>query len=284
MRVLLAAAEAARVRRPAALVTVIGIDGSAPRAAGARMLVYEDGAIVGTVGGGAFEHRCISAAVGIIATGRPARWAVHLTRDLGMCCGGAMEAFIEPIASREVLVVYGAGHVGAATARIANQLDFEVIVVDDRDEVLEEADLPAGARRLCADPLRTITDLPFGPHCYHLVVTHSHQLDQALLAALLPHELAWLGLIGSRSKAAKFFVRLRAAGMSEELLARANTPVGLDIGAETPAEIAVSIAAELVRVRRQHTATPRSLAEDPIPARGGDGIAHPPGLVRSSGD
>ncbi|MFT4978900.1 MAG: xanthine dehydrogenase accessory factor, partial [Myxococcota bacterium] len=120
MKVLRAAIEAAEKGRDAALVTVIGQDGSAPRAAGSRMLVCRDGDHVGTIGGGNFEHRTIDQALAAINDCVPRRYAVHLTRDLGMCCGGAMEVFIEPIPGRDHLVIYGAGHVGTATAHIAS--------------------------------------------------------------------------------------------------------------------------------------------------------------------
>jgi len=120
--------------------------------------------------------------------------------------------------------------------------------------------------------------LPWGPGAYHLIVTHSHQLDQDLLEAVLPRPMAWLGMIGSRAKVAKFFVRLQAGGIDPTLFKKLCAPVGLDIGAETPEEIAVSILAELVRVRRRCSRPPSPLSETPITARGGDGRAVAPGL------
>ncbi|RME22813.1 MAG: xanthine dehydrogenase accessory protein XdhC, partial [Deltaproteobacteria bacterium] len=245
-------------------VTVIGQGGSSPRSSGARMLVYADGGIVGTVGGGTFEHRLVAEALEAITTGRPRRYAVNLTRDLGMCCGGEMEAFVEPLQPVEDLVIHGAGHVGAATARIAAALGFRVTVVDERDEILDAADLPPSVRRVDADPRRVIDQLPTGPLAYHLVVTHQHSLDQDLVELLLPRDLRWLGMIGSRTKVKRFLFRLRAAGMDEELFARLHAPVGVDIGAETPEEIAVSIAAELVAVRRRHARPVPLLAESPV--------------------
>jgi len=114
-----------------------------------------------------------------------------------------------------------------------------------------------------------------------LVVTHDHQLDQRLVEILLPKPLDWLGMIGSRSKATRFFLRLRAAGVDPALFRRLCTPVGLDLGAETPAEIAVSIAAELIRVRRGADQIPSPLSAIALPARGEDGLACPPGLQRN---
>ena len=278
MKVYRAAVEAAEAGRACAMVTVVGVGGSAPRSTGSRMLVHADGTIVGTVGGGTFEHRLVAQALEAVAEGRPRRFSVHLTRDLGMCCGGHMEAFIEPLQSREHLVIHGAGHVGAATARLADALGFAVHVVDDRDELLQDAALPPAAERVEADPRRVLDTLPFGPLAYHLVVTHDHALDQDLVEALLPRPLAWLGMIGSRTKVTRFLIRLRAGGMDPALFERLCAPVGLDIGAETPEEIAVSIAAELVRVRRRCRNLPVPLSGVPIPARGGDGVAVPPAL------
>lgn len=250
MRVLQAAMDAMRRGQAAALVTVIGRDGSAPRAAGARMLVGADGEIVGTIGGGAFEYQVIAAALDAIATGRPARFSAHLTRDLGMCCGGAMEAFIEPLLPQATLVIHGAGHVGTAVAKLAATLDFRLIVIDGRPEWADPERLPAGAEVRVIDPRRALPSLPTGPLAHHLVVTHDHALDQDLVEALLGVDLAWLGLIGSRAKVARFLIRLRAAGMDPARFSRLSAPVGLDLGAETPEEIAVSIAAELIRLRR----------------------------------
>ena len=163
-----------------------------------------------------------------------------------------MDGFIEPLQLREQLVIYGAGHVGAAIARLAVGLDFEVTVVDERPEWLELERFPGCALRL-SDPRRVLQDLPDGPLAYHLIVTHDHGLDQDLVEALLARPLAWLGLIGSRAKVSRFFLRLRAAGVDPALFSRLSAPVGLDIGAETPEEIAVSIVAEVIMLRRGAT-------------------------------
>lgn len=277
MKVLRAAAEAAAAGTPAALVTVIGVAGSTPRSGGTRMLVYKDGRIQGTVGGGEFEYRVIAEAVSAIAQGTPRRYAVHLTRDLGMCCGGAMEAYIEPLQTQDHLVIYGAGHIGTATAKLAHSLGFAISVVDDRDEWLDASRFPDGVEMYERDPRQALDALPWGNGSYHLIVTHSHQLDQDLLERILPRPMSWLGMIGSRAKVAKFFVRLEAAGTDPALFRKLCAPVGLDIGAETPEEIAISILAEVVRVRRGCQRPSLPLSASPIPARGGDGTAHAPG-------
>jgi xanthine dehydrogenase accessory factor len=276
VKVILAAAKAAESGTPAALVTIIGIAGSAPRKSGSRMLVFEDSRIVGTVGGGELEYRLIDQALACIKTGNPARFAAHLTRDMGMCCGGAVEAYIEPLENTLDLIIYGAGHVGSATARLAKAAGFRVTIIDDRDEFADPGLFVDEIDVRSIDPTRHLDELPWGDSAYHLIVTHSHQLDQSLVEAILPRSFGWLGMIGSRSKVAKFFVRLRASGMDERLFSKLSAPVGLDIGAETPEEIAVSILGELIRVRRQSTGPVVPLSSKPIDARGGDGRSYPP--------
>lgn len=261
-KVLEAAAAAVASGRRAALATVIGGRGSAPRAAGAKMLVYADGAIVGTIGGGAIEHAVIAAAVDACATGRPSRFKAHLTRDLAMCCGGDVEVFVEPLQIKEPVVVYGAGHVATATAPVLVGLEFDVTLVDARPE-LATADRFPGCRVIADDPLEHARAAEGGPDQYVLIVTHDHALDEALCAVWLEKPAAWVGVIGSATKLAKFRLRLAAQGLGDASIARLRGPVGLDLGAETPAEIGVSIAAEWVRVRRGKTDAPWPLGQRP---------------------
>ncbi len=249
MLVFEAAHDAWKTGRKAALATVIGANGSAPRSSGARMLVYEDGSIVGTIGGGALEHRAIRAALKAMQDGVPTRMTVNLTLDLGMCCGGAMEVFIEPLQTRAPIVICGAGHVAHALAPLLATLDFDITVVDERPDLAT----PERFER-CevhnVDPVAFVAERPADAAEFWLVVTHDHRLDQDLIEQLLQRPHRWVGMIGSRAKVARFLRRFRAAGLDAALFDRLAAPVGLDIGAETPAEIAVSIAAELVRVRR----------------------------------
>ena len=260
MNVFEAAAAAIRTGRKAALATVLGENGSAPRHSGARMLVHPDGAIVGTIGGGEVERRVIEEALRVIATGRPSRWSAHLTRDLGMCCGGAMEVFVEPLAVREPFVIFGAGHVAHATAPLLVGLDFAVTIVDEREDLATVERFP-GCARVSDDAIAFARQHAGGPDAWFLVVTHDHALDQELCEVLLPKASAWMGMIGSQAKATKFRLRLRNAGLSDDVLKRLRAPVGLDIGAETPAEIAVSIASEVIRARRGVDRVPLPLSE-----------------------
>jgi xanthine dehydrogenase accessory factor len=266
MNVYEAAADAIRLGRKCAMASVIRKDGSAPRAAGAKMLVFEDGEIVGTVGGGAVEHRVIDAARRVLRQGRPTHWRVHLTRDLGMCCGGEMEFYIEPLEPNYTLWMFGAGHIAQALAPIAATIGFRVIVVDEREELLTSARFPNVERRV-EDPLEVIRTEAEEATDYFLITTHDHALDEALVTQLLPRAATWIGMVGSRAKVTKFFLRLRARGVDPSLFARLAAPVGLDLGAETPAEIAVAISAELVLARRAPGRAPAPMSKAPIAAR-----------------
>ncbi len=239
---------------PIVLVTVTRSEGSSPRTMGARMLVYRDGSILGTIGGGTVEHRVIEQAMAALKTGESALYRVHLTRELGMCCGGAMEFLLEPLLQDPTLVIFGAGHVGRDLCRVATIAGFKVIVVDEREEYATRERFPDAAELIVDDPLAALDSLQFGPNLYLLIVTHLHRLDEDLLRALASRTYKYLGMIGSRAKVARFLDRLRARGIADEVLARVNMPVGFAIEAVTPAEIAISIAAELINVRRNPAA------------------------------
>jgi len=243
------------------------------------MLVYEDGSIVGTIGGGNVELQVIQVALQAIASGQPARFQAHLTRDLGMCCGGEMEVFVEPLQVQEPLVLFGAGHISRALAPLLRDLSFAITVVDERPEFADPERFP-GCEVHSGDARAYASRLEGDPAAIWLIVTHDHRLDQDIGEILLPKPCAWIGMIGSRTKVTKFLIRYKAAGMDPALFRKLCAPVGLDIGAETPAEIAVAIAAELIRIRRRTTCVPIPLSEIPIPARGGDGIAVAPAMAR----
>lgn len=281
MNVFRAAADAWERGERAALATVLSAMGSTPRSAGARMLVHADGRQVGTIGGGALEHHVAQVALRVAVSGVPERVDVHLVRDLGMCCGGRTEVFVEPVGGRERIVVYGAGHVSRALAPVLVALDFDVTVVDERPDWATPDAFPAECEVVGGDPRAHARGLQEDPRRYVLLVTHDHALDQDLGEWWLGRPHAWLGMIGSRGKVARFFVRWEAAGVDPATFSRLCAPVGLDLGAETPAEIAVAVAAELVRVRRDCRRDPAPLSSTPIAARGGDGTAVPWAWARS---
>jgi xanthine dehydrogenase accessory factor len=231
-----------------ALATVVKTSGSTPQVAGARMVRAEDGAVVGTVGGGAVERAVLELLEAVLCDGRPRVVAIDLAHDLGMCCGGRMEVFVERIEGITRLVVFGAGHVSHALARVAPALGFSLTIVDDREE-LNTADRFPDATRVLAEPRDARDALGITERDWLLVVTHDHRLDEEALDTFARGPHAYLGMIGSRRKVRRVLDRIRARGPLPPL-DRVYAPVGLSLGAITPEEIAISIAAELVAVRR----------------------------------
>lgn len=254
-----------------ALATVTRASGSTPQQPGARLLLTDDGRLVGTVGGGAIEEDVIEALRACAREGSARVLARDLGRDLGMCCGGRMEVFVEPIEGTPRLVIFGAGHVGRATARLARGLGFAVTVVDDREELNDEARFP-GCERVLAEPREAAERLAPTEHDWLLVVTHDHRLDEEALDtyARLPH--AYLGMIGSKRKIVRILQRIRARRGALPPLERVYAPVGLRIGAVSPEEIGVSIVAELVALRHGAAGAPHLRAlTDPAMLRAIEG-------------
>jgi len=238
--------------RPFVLATVVGSAGSTPQKPGSKMVVLPNKKSFGTVGGGAIEKQIIDASVTLLAdpSRDTQRLETHLTHDLGMCCGGKMEVFLEKHAGAARLVVLGAGHVGKEVATLAAAAGFTVEVVDERTDWATAARFPSGVKLTVQDPAAFAREHEGGDDCYFCIVTHDHPLDQACIEALLRKKAAYLGVIGSRRKAERFKLRLTAAGFTPDELSRMKSPMGLPIAALTPAEIAVSIVAELISVRR----------------------------------
>ncbi len=243
------------------LLTVVESRGFTPQKPGGRMLLGGRGETAGTIGGGAIEHDCLREARALLSeqgsgSGGPAGVTRtvrrQLTTELGMCCGGEMVVHMEVLEALPRLVVFGAGHVARPLAALAAGAGFAVTVVDARADWLTAERFPDAARML-RDPEVWAREWPGGPADHAVVTTHDHALDQRVVQAILPLELRFTGLIGSLAKQRKFALRLLARGFEEEAVARLRSPVGLAIGARTPEEIAVSIVAELIAVRRGGT-------------------------------
>jgi xanthine dehydrogenase accessory factor len=247
------------------LVTVVRSAGSTPRKPGAKMIVLAGGGTIGTVGGGAVEQALVAEALVTLAERRPRLVTHHLTRDLAMCCGGEMQAVLDPLGLRETLVLVGGGHIHAALAPVAAALGFEVIVVDDLEELASAERFPLAARRLLSFEPRE-WGVSLGEDAYVVVATRDHATDQEVLEKLFRLGVTprYLGVIGSRAKLARFRQRLEVRGVDAGWIGRIRGPIGVDVGAETPAEIAVAVAAELVAVRRRG---PGAVTREPAEAR-----------------
>lgn len=238
---------------PAALVTIVAARGSTPQRVGAKMLVFADGRTVGTIGGGCYENDAFGKAREAIRNRTPQLVRYELDDDFaqetGLICGGQMDVYIEPIEPSPELYVIGAGHVGFELARQAHQVGFRVHIVDDREKFANRERFPFAAEVVAADIPAWIASADLPQHAYAVVVTRGHNNDLDALRALAPRPLRYLGLIGSRAKVARIFEALTGEGLAAEQLADVHAPIGLDIGAVTPQEIAVSILAELIAVK-----------------------------------
>jgi len=248
-----AVADALERGEPAALVTVVSTIGSTPQRVGAKMLVFADGRLVGTIGGGCYENDAFWKAREAIKTRRPELVHYELSDDFaqetGLICGGQMDVYIEPIEPSPELYIVGAGHVGFHLARIAEEVGFRVHVVDDREKFANAERFPTAAEVIVEDIPAWIARTNIPAHAYVVIVTRGHTNDLEALRGLAPLELRYLGLIGSRAKVARIYDALTTDRMPAEHLERVHAPIGLDIGAVTPQEIAVSILAELIAVK-----------------------------------
>ena len=239
----------------AALVTIVSSNGSTPQRVGAKMLVFGDGRIVGTVGGGCYEHDAIGKAKIVLSTRKPTTVKYDLNDDFaeetGLVCGGQMEVFIEPIEAAPAVYIFGAGHVGYYLGKMAHEAGFGVHVIDDRAAFANTERFPFAASVVVDEIPQWLADTVLPPTAYAVIVTRGHRNDLDVLRALVPRPLRYIGLIGSRAKVARLYEQVMLeGGIDPDLLARIHAPIGLDLGAVTPQEIAVSITAELIAVRR----------------------------------
>ena len=241
-----------------AVVTVAATTGSVPRAAGSKMFVYANGKTSGTIGGGKFESLVIAEAQAAIQKKKPLLKTYPLREgesdSFGAICGGEVTVFIEPQITGESLYLIGAGHCAHAIAKLAAECGLFVTVVDDRGDLL--ADLPPAVTGISeAAPADFIASRSWRNDEALVMVSRNHEIDcEALAAAVEQSEAGYVGMIGSRRKVLDVFDRLRKRGVSEEKLSRVYAPLGLDIGADSPAEIAVSCVAEILAVLRGRTA------------------------------
>lgn len=258
-----------RAGRPLALATILDRQGSAPRRAGARMIIEADGGIAFSVGGGAFEALLIEDARRALAEGRGFEKEYRFTESgehaTGMVCGGSVRVLVEIVEPPAALFVFGAGHVGREVAHLGARLGFAVTVVDDRAAELDPRRLPEGARRVHAGEEfgGGLPPIPDGASV--AIVTRCHRTDLEAVRHAAVSGAAYVGLIGSRRKVATVMERAAQSGVPADRLEAVRAPIGLPIGAETPEEIAVSILAEIIAVRRGGAAAAALRGVTPMP-------------------
>ncbi|GMV53371.1 MAG: xanthine dehydrogenase accessory protein XdhC [Chlorobi bacterium] len=242
-------------QRKAALCTVVKTSGSTPRKVGAKMIVYADGRIRGTIGGGELEKAVIQNALRQIEVRVPKLFRHDLVHQHNMCCGGSVDIFIEPIMNPIKLYIFGAGHTGLALAALAQQFPFSTVLIDERKQYLEQCTTD-GVSKMCLPYAQAVQLLPFDADTYVCIMTHSHEYDRDILAACISKPHGYLGMIGSQRKVELTKKMFADAGIASETLANAiDMPMGLYIGAEGPEEIALSIIAKLIAVKNGVNAT-----------------------------
>jgi xanthine dehydrogenase accessory factor len=245
-------AEIEQNNEAAVLCTIVRSQGSTPRRAASKMLVYADGRTVGTVGGGEVEHRVINEALRALETGQPAYLEYSMADpsrgDPGVC-GGKVEVYVEPILPKPVLVVIGAGHVGKALAHLAKWLGFWVAVNDDRAEFCNPESVPEADAYYPVPMGELAKQIAITPWTYLVLTTRGVNVDIEGLPGLLDTKAAYIGVIGSRRRWTITRQQLKERGVGEDQLSRVSSPIGLELNAETPEEIAVSIMAEIIMLR-----------------------------------
>lgn len=244
-----------RAGHKGAVATIVNVRGSIPSFKSAKMLVRDDGTIAGTIGGGCVEAEVWQAARDVMESERPRTLTFDLNQnpkyDTGLVCGGTLDIFVEPILPAPLLYIFGAGHVGHELSKAAGRVGFDVIVADDRDAYANRERFPE-AREVIADDFDdALSRITPSESAYIVIVTRGHRDDMRVLRWAVQTQAKYIGMVGSRRKAITVFRELTKEGLNPELFERVHSPVGLDIGAITPEEIAVAIVAELIGVRRK---------------------------------
>jgi xanthine dehydrogenase accessory factor len=238
-------------QQKAAICIVIETKGSTPRKQGAKMIVFADGSIYGSIGGGSVEKEVAEKAIENINTGKPEKCTFSLEKDLGMHCGGYMEVYIEPISHTQKLVIFGAGHIGRAVAKFALDLDFSVTIIDPRENIFDGKEFSSYS---CfnKDYFAAIEEVIFDENTYYVIVTPKHLFDEAILEKIARKPHAYIGMIGSTRKIELIKKRfLEEKILDNDELSKIDMPIGIAFAAETPQEIAISIVAKLIDVRNK---------------------------------
>jgi xanthine dehydrogenase accessory factor len=243
-----------REGRRGAVATIVNVRGSIPSFRTAKMLVRDDGSIAGTIGGGCVEAEVWQAAREVMESEKPRTLTFDLNQDpkydAGLVCGGTLEVFVEPILPPALLYLFGAGHVAAAVCQTAASSGFDVIVTDDRSSYATKERFPAAQEVHALDFDAAMQKLDPNESSYIVIVTRGHRDDMHILRWAVRTRARYVGMIGSKRKVIEIFKVLQKEGLPAHLFDRVHAPIGLDIGAITPEEIGVAIAAELIAIRR----------------------------------
>jgi xanthine dehydrogenase accessory factor len=239
--------------RSSAMATIVQCVGSSPQKEGAKMLVRDDGSILGTLGGGCIEGDVIQASRQAMKDGFPLTIPFELTeKHGGLVCGGKVLVYIEPVIPDPLIIILGAGHVGKALSKVARFSGFRVTVVDDREEYANKDNIPDANDIILTDFESVFSNVPVDTNTFIVIATRGHNHDLVALKAALRTEAGYIGLLGSKRKKALLFKTLKDEGFSQTDVDRIITPIGFPIGSVTPEEIAISIMAQIIKHRREY--------------------------------
>jgi len=253
--VLMKALEASKKNQSYAFATVIEttVKGT-PRKSGAKMIVWEDGSLFGTIGGGRNEKAAQKECLQAIKAGKPSLVTYDYFGHEGQSvCGGQMKVFIEPFRKLKHFMICGAGHIALPLSMVGKMLNFKVTVIDNRKEFANKKRFPHVDHIIVGNHAEKLLKLPIDQNTYIMIVTQGNEYDFECLKAVIQSKAGYIGVISSKPKRVKFFKRLKDAGVSEKWFKRVNIPAGIDIGAQTPEQIAVSISAELVSIENKNS-------------------------------
>ncbi|MEW5758979.1 MAG: xanthine dehydrogenase accessory protein XdhC [Candidatus Omnitrophota bacterium] len=234
-----------------ALVTIVDVKGSTPRQIGARMIVFSNGSIEGTIGGGKIEYDIQKDSQYLIRHSQSCLKEYSLNKERGLLCGGKMSVFIEVFKPKEKIIIFGAGHIGKALYKLASVLDFEIIIIDQRKEFAKKDIFPNAKKIICKSPMEAIKELNINKNSYIVIVTHGHEHDYIILKNIIKSSVVYIGMIGSKNKIKSIFNKLRVTGISQNLIKKIYAPIGLNLGGDSPEEIALSILAEIVSIKNR---------------------------------
>lgn len=231
------------------IVTIVEAEGSSPGKPGFKMLVTKDGETIGTVGGGTLEYFLTKEAIKAIEDEKP-RVIRRELRELGMSCGGSVTAFVDVIGVKDRVYIFGAGHVGYSLYKFLVNFPFKIIIVDDREEYTKEDRFP-NAKVFKENMIEFASKMEIKERDFIVIVSRAHAIDFGVVKEILKKEKEpfYLGLIASKNKAKEFREKLKSEGFSEERINKIHSPIGLEINAITPEEIAISILAEIIKVK-----------------------------------
>jgi xanthine dehydrogenase accessory factor len=254
-----------RLGQKCALATIVEVRGSIPSFETAKLLVREDGSMLGTIGGGCVEAEVWNAARQVIETGQPKRLTFNLGQDAaydnGLICGGQLDVFVEPVLPQPRAFVFGAGHISKSLCKVLSLAGFGVSVIDDREAFANRERFPDADEVLAGEYEEVYPTLAVNEGSYAVIVTRGHRDDMRVLRWVAGTPARYVAMIGSKRKVISVIKELEKEGVPRETLERIHAPMGLDIGAVTPEEIAISVAAEMIAFRRNAASNWRELSK-----------------------